>query len=68
MVEFLCKGFKCTCGQLVKVAQIDKSKPSPMAVKGQQMLAALYSCPRCHRDTFVRPDELLEWNETVTVQ
>jgi hypothetical protein len=68
MAEFLCKGYKCECGQLVKVAQLDKTKPLPAPPEGQRSLGGIVTCPRCHKDTFLRPDALMEWTERETVQ
>ena len=68
MAEFLCKGYKCACGQVVKVAQLDKSKPFPDIPKGQQHVGSLVECPHCHKGTWIKPEMLMEWIVQETVQ
>jgi hypothetical protein len=68
MAEFLCRGYKCDCGKVVKVAQLDKSKPLPTIPKGQQYLGGLVSCPYCRKETWIKPEMLTEWTEEHTVQ
>jgi len=64
MAEFLCRGYKCECGQLVQIAQLDKAKPLPKVPAGQQFSGGRATCPRCGKDKWVRPGEWIEWTKT----
>ena len=67
MREFICRGYKCACGQLVQIAQLDKAKPSPKVPASQQYGGAIVTCPSCGKGTFVKPQAWIEWTKTEAV-
>jgi hypothetical protein len=67
MAEFLCRGYKCACGQVVQIAQLDKAKPLPKEAPRQQYVGGWVGCPRCGKDTFVKPNDWIEWTKEEAV-
>lgn len=67
MTEFLCRGYKCGCGEVVQMAQLDKSKPVPPSPESQGYLGGFGVCPFCKKSTFVKPDMWIEWTKEETV-
>jgi hypothetical protein len=65
MAEFLCRGYKCACGKMVKVTQVQK--PNPLPTGSADWLGGLAVRSHCGKRTFIARTDFVEWNEEVTV-
>jgi hypothetical protein len=67
MTEFLFRGYKCKCGTLVKMAQLDKAGTAASVTQGQGFVGSVWTCPYCYEATWVKNEILTEWTEQRTV-
>lgn len=66
MAEFLCRGYKCACGERVKLTQVQK--PNALPTGSDNWAGAHVVCPRCQNGTFITRKDFVEWTEKETVQ